>query len=131
MDQTGEDAMLRPDITVCAFILSQLGELSHHSRYLREVLGRHLSDQEVFEDWMNRYAAHYREVGNALITLLESDPRSGELFMDGMRQIMEFKWIESGRAGYDVGLRSAGEAWLNAHFDEWYAAVKDAPRDSG
>ena len=109
------------DADIRAFILTQHEHLVRHREYLRDVLGVHGSENEAAADWAGRYAAEYREIGTRLLALLGPHPRRAELFAAGMADIMRHKYVESFRAGRDVGLRAAGEDWLAHHCAGWLA----------
>jgi hypothetical protein len=109
------------DADIRAFILEQREELAQHRAYLRDVLGIHLSDPEAAADWAGRYAAEYREIGTRLLVALGPHPRRAELFAAGMAEIMRHKYVESYRAGRDLGLRAAGEDWLARFSAGWIA----------
>jgi hypothetical protein len=112
------------DRDIAAFILAQRDELASHRRFLLERYGRALTESEAVADWVVRYAAEYRETGTRLMERLGESPRRVELFAAGMAEIMRHKYLESLKAGRDIGLRAAGEAWLREHFDRW-VAVRD------
>lgn len=35
------------------------------------------------------------------------------------KEIEKYKWIESEKVGYDIGLERATREWLDKHFNEW------------
>ena len=44
------------------------------------------------------------------------------LFLDEQREILKYKWIESEKAGYDIGIERAIRDWLQKHYSKWAAA---------
>jgi hypothetical protein len=121
------------DRDIAAFILAERDELAAHRRFLLERYGRSLTEPEAVADWIARYAAEYRETGTRLLERLADSPRRSELFTAGMAEIMRHKYLESLRACRDVGLRAAGETWLQDHADRWIAeqgATGLAPGDT-
>ena len=42
--------------------------------------------------------------------------------MDELDEILKYKWIESERAGFDIGMDRAIREWLQNHFTAWAAA---------
>ena len=36
-----------------------------------------------------------------------------------IREIMDYKWIESEKAGKDIGLSKATVQWIDRYYDEW------------
>ena len=109
------------DIEAITFILAQKGELLRHIEFLRTTYGWQCSEHEAACDWANRYAADYRDVGNRLMDLIgHGHARITYIFELGMCEIMNHKFIESQKAGRDIGLRASGDHWLGAHFKKWY-----------
>ena len=35
------------------------------------------------------------------------------------QQVLIHKWLESEKAGYDIGLEKAQESWVEYHKDDW------------
>jgi hypothetical protein len=35
-------------------------------------------------------------------------------------EIMNYKWLESEKAGYDIGSHRATHEWINRHYDDWF-----------
>ena len=35
-------------------------------------------------------------------------------------EIMRYKWLESEKAGHDIGSHKATHEWINQHYDEWF-----------
>jgi hypothetical protein len=109
------------DIEAIAFILAQKGELLRHIDFLRITYNWQCSEHQAACDWANRYAADYRHVGNKLLDLIGHDhPRKVYIFELGMCEIMNHKFIESQKAGHDIGLWGAGDDWLNKHLTQWF-----------
>jgi hypothetical protein len=103
------------------FIRAQRQELERHCRFLWDVYHAHCTEQEAIDDWVRRYAADYREVGERVlgaICHLDVDRRL-VLFKAAMNEIMLHKFIESERARRDVGLKTAGTDWLKYHCSAW------------
>jgi len=42
--------------------------------------------------------------------------------LDELDEILKYKWIESERAGFDIGMDRAIREWLHNHFTAWAAA---------
>jgi hypothetical protein len=40
---------------------------------------------------------------------------------DVLIEIDKYKWIESEKAGHDIGFSQASKEWLNRHSDKWIA----------
>ncbi len=36
-----------------------------------------------------------------------------------LEEILKYKWIESEKAGYDIGKNAAAFEWLNRHYADW------------
>ena len=49
-----------------------------------------------------------------------------ELVHDQEQEIEKYKWIESEKAGRDVGGEAATDGWLTGHFADWKRALKEA-----
>lgn len=39
---------------------------------------------------------------------------------DVVQEILVYKWIESEKAGSDIGMQRAAEEWIGKHYDEWF-----------
>jgi hypothetical protein len=50
-----------------------------------------------------------------------------ELFEEERGEILRLKWIESEKAGHDIGMEAALRVWLQQHHDKWAAGRK--PKD--
>jgi hypothetical protein len=35
-------------------------------------------------------------------------------------EIMTYKWLESEKAGYDIGSQRATHEWISQHYDDWF-----------
>lgn len=42
-----------------------------------------------------------------------------------IEEIMKYKWLESEKAGRDIGMRQAVVQWITQHYDKWFQATKD------
>jgi len=42
-----------------------------------------------------------------------------EILRSQLEEINKYKWIESEKAGRDIGMERATREWLNKHFPEW------------
>lgn len=109
---------------IVTFILAQTEELRRHERFLHEVYGSSCSMEEAAADWTRRYAEDYRYIGTLLMELLEPAQLT-DLFTEGMSEIMRHKLFESQKAKFDIGLRSAGLFWIDAHAAKWLAEQKE------
>ncbi|MBP8261430.1 MAG: DUF4032 domain-containing protein [Verrucomicrobia bacterium] len=45
-----------------------------------------------------------------------------QLFLDEQREILKYKWIESEKAGRDIGIEKAIRDWLQKHYEKWVEA---------
>jgi hypothetical protein len=115
--------MVFSDTDIRAFILTQRSALVGHRDFLHTRYGWRCSDQEAASDWARRYAIDYREIGNRLMDLLQTHPRRSEVFEIGMSEIARHKYLRSEGLGRDLGLKAAGEEWIQSHFPGWYAAL--------
>ncbi|MBF0619521.1 MAG: hypothetical protein HQL19_05080 [Candidatus Omnitrophica bacterium] len=43
-------------------------------------------------------------------------------------EVERYKWIESEKAGYDIGFEKALEDWIRFYFDAWIAHHEPSPR---
>ena len=39
-----------------------------------------------------------------------------------VREIMSYKWLESEKAGRDIGESEAAKEWISKHYDAWFQA---------
>ncbi|MFN4216530.1 MAG: hypothetical protein ACK4HQ_03910 [Brevinematales bacterium] len=39
---------------------------------------------------------------------------------DVIHEIEVYKWIESEKRGYDIGLRQATREWIEKHYNDWF-----------
>lgn len=39
-----------------------------------------------------------------------------------IQEIMVYKWLESEKAGYDIGQNRATEEWIERHYPDWLKA---------
>lgn len=37
-----------------------------------------------------------------------------------IREIMDYKWLESEKEGRDIGLSRASREWISKYYDEWF-----------
>ena len=37
-----------------------------------------------------------------------------------MQEIMDYKWLESEKAGGDIGLSKAAQEWISKYYDTWF-----------
>jgi hypothetical protein len=42
-----------------------------------------------------------------------------EIIRSQQEEIQKYKWIESEKAGYDIGWERATREWLQKHFPDW------------
>jgi hypothetical protein len=42
-----------------------------------------------------------------------------EMFRSQQEEITKYKWIESEKAGKDIGWERAAREWMSKHFPEW------------
>src|ERR1039457_4427963 len=42
--------------------------------------------------------------------------------MDELDEILEYKWLQSEKVGYDIGMDRAIREWLHKHYTAWAAA---------
>ena len=54
----------------------------------------------------------------------EADAAVWEFFLTEREEIVKLKWIESQKAGHDIGWKKAIEIWMHDHRRSW---VKDHP----
>ena len=47
--------------------------------------------------------------------------------LDELEEILEYKWLESERAGFDIGMDRAIREWLHKHYTAWAAAHPSPP----
>lgn len=46
-------------------------------------------------------------------------------FLAERKEILKHKWLESEKAGYDIGFEQALLDWIRKHRDKWRASRKD------
>ncbi|MCZ6674383.1 MAG: DUF4032 domain-containing protein [Verrucomicrobia bacterium] len=46
-------------------------------------------------------------------------------FLAERKEILKHKWLESEKAGYDIGFERALLDWIRRHRDKWRASRKD------
>lgn len=39
---------------------------------------------------------------------------------DVLHEIEVYKWLESEKRGYDIGLSQATREWIEEHYDDWF-----------
>jgi hypothetical protein len=37
-----------------------------------------------------------------------------------IREIMNYKWLESEKEGHDIGLNRASKEWISRYYDSWF-----------
>ncbi len=47
------------------------------------------------------------------------------LMSEVVEEIMKYKWLESEKAGRDIGENEAAFRWISEHYDLWFNATKD------
>ncbi|MEJ5283755.1 MAG: hypothetical protein ACP5Q5_01150 [Brevinematia bacterium] len=47
------------------------------------------------------------------------------LVSEVVEEIMRYKWLESEKAGRDIGENEAAKRWITEHYDLWFNATKD------
>ena len=38
-----------------------------------------------------------------------------------LEEIMSYKWLESEREGFDIGLNRAAQEWIENYYDNWFS----------
>lgn len=77
-----------------------------HKYYLSENAGYDVGLECAIRDWLANYAARWR------YERLKKD------LEEQMREIERYKWIESEKAGRDLGQQAAMD-WISRFADEW------------
>ena len=77
-----------------------------HRYFLSQRYHRFVSINEAIEDWQKNYALVWR----AKRTILSS--------RNQMEEILKHKWIESEKAGRDIGSAAAAD-WIRKYADKW------------
>jgi hypothetical protein len=77
-----------------------------HRYFLSQRYGRFVAINEAIEDWQKNYALIWR----AKRTVLSS--------RNQMEEILKHKWIESEKAGHDLGSEAAAD-WIDKYADKW------------
>ena len=80
--------------------------LEVHRYYLSERAGHDVGIVATVEDWLLHYSASWRK------ERLQKD------LADQAKEIMKYKWIESEKAGTDLGDAAALD-WVRKHAGEW------------
>jgi hypothetical protein len=42
-----------------------------------------------------------------------------------IQEIMKYKWLESEKAGRDIGMKEATIRWITEHYDKWFNETKE------
>lgn len=37
-----------------------------------------------------------------------------------LKEILNYKWLESEKVGQDIGLSRAAQEWIQTHYDQWF-----------
>lgn len=77
-----------------------------HRYFLSQRYGRYVPIEEAVEDWQKNYALIWR----AKRTVLSS--------RNQMEEILKHKWIESQKAGHDLGSEAVAD-WIDKYADKW------------
>lgn len=77
-----------------------------HRYFLSQRYGRFIANDEAIEDWLKNYALIWR----AKRTVLSS--------RNQMKEILRHKWIESEKAGHDLGPEAVSD-WIYKYADKW------------
>lgn len=77
-----------------------------HRYFLSQRYHRFVDFNEAIEDWMKNYALIWR----AKRTVLSS--------RNQMEEILKYKWIESEKAGHDLGSKAIGD-WIDKYAVKW------------
>ena len=88
-------------------IPSELGAIETHKYFLSEKQGREVSFDEAMIDFIQNY---------------KDDFLSKKLFEDNQKQhqeIQRYKWIESEKAGHDIGRAKAAMEWIEKYGCIW------------
>ena len=88
-------------------IPSELGAIETHKYFLSEKEGREISFDEAMADFLHNYKADFL---------------SKKLFEDNQKQhqeIQKYKWIESEKAGHDIGKAKAAMEWIEKYGSIW------------
>jgi hypothetical protein len=56
-----------------------------------------------------------------------ADSELWRYFLDERDEILEYKWLQSEKLGFDIGMDRAIREWLQKHHALWAAAQSDAP----
>ncbi len=38
-----------------------------------------------------------------------------------LKEIMHYKWLQSEKEGFDIGLNRAAEEWIEHYYDNWFS----------
>ena len=87
----------------------ELRAVQNHQQYLSQQANRDVDFQTAAEDWQANHAGHRR--GNRLHHELQQQ----------WEEILKHKWIESERAGRDLGTEAIID-WIQNYAAEWRAA---------
>jgi hypothetical protein len=88
------------------FTAAEWQALEVHRYYLSERAGHDVGIVTTVEDWLLHYSANWRK------------ERLQRELADQAKEIMKHKWIESEKAGTDLG-NSAVLDWVQKHAGEW------------
>ncbi len=94
------------DVRCTEFTPAEWHAMEVHRYYLSERAGHDVGIAATVEDWLLHYSAQWRK------------ERLREDLADQTKEIMKHKWIESEKAGADLG-DSAVFDWLKKHAGEW------------
>ena len=88
------------------FTAAEWQALEVHRYFLSERAGHDVGIVKTVEDWLLQYSSKWRK------ERLQKD------LADQAKEIMKYKWIESEKAGTDLGEVAALE-WVRKHAREW------------
>ena len=37
-----------------------------------------------------------------------------------IKEILDYKWLESEKVGFDIGMSRAAREWINNYYDDWF-----------
>ena len=77
-----------------------------HRYFLSREYSRYINITEAVRSWLKDYALKWR------------GDRVKKAHLAQIEEIMKHKWIESEKAGYDIGKKAVGD-WIEKHAGTW------------
>jgi hypothetical protein len=117
----------RNENPLAEMVRSQQEEVKKYKWIESEKAGRDIGWERAAQEWAQKHFHNWKR------SWRERDVRHplAELIWAQQEEIEKYKWVESQKAGRDIGWERAAQEWAQKHFPEWKRhLLREAIRDA-